>query len=97
MTDTDGTCPNVPRQQLRSENVVTSGAETAYSLAIARGTGCQLWLAMTAGVEWSPVTTSAAGSSSWISPAKASASSSRWTFLSKSPSSPALSVFFTWT
>ena len=60
------------------------------------GTGCQLWLLSMLGVLWSPVTINTSGFSAMIRGMAASTSSIRFTFASKLPSSPVLSVYLKW-
>src|SRR5215218_5922277 len=57
------------------------------------GTGCQEWAAIWAGVEWSPVTARTSTPASSMRGTRASTSSMAATLRSKSPSSPAESVF----
>ena len=55
MTSVAGNSPRTPWAQAFSVNSVT-GSGRDQGAHIMKGTGCQLWLAQVAGVEWSPAT-----------------------------------------
>src|SRR5215211_6862791 len=84
--------PREPWRQLTSSKPPRPSA-AAVPPHSSTGTGCQEWAAIWAGVEWSPVTAMTSIPDSRMWGMRASTSSMAATLRSKSPSSPAESVF----
>src|SRR5215217_596338 len=84
--------PREPWRQLTSSKWGRPSA-AAVPPHSSTGTGCQEWAAIWAGVEWSPVTARTSTPASSMRGTRASTSSMAATLRSKSPSSPAESVF----
>src|SRR5215207_2185772 len=84
--------PREPWRQLTSSNLGRPSA-AAVPPHSSTGTGCQEWAAIWAGVEWSPVTAMTSTPASRMRGMRTSTSSMAATLRSKSPSSPAESVF----
>src|SRR5215218_2909169 len=84
-----------PREPWRQVTTSKAGRPSAEAVPphSSTGTGCQEWAAIWAGVEWSPVTARTSTPASSMRGTRASTSSMAATLRSKSPSSPAESVF----
>src|SRR5215218_1116452 len=84
-----------PREPWRQVTSSKPGRPSAAAVPphSSTGTGCQEWAAIWAGVEWSPVTARTSTPASSMRGTRASTSSMAATLRSKSPSSPAESVF----